>query len=224
MFFVQFARMSFRENFDLSVYFVADPSVCSGRMVENVVRAAMRGGVSMVQLRNKTDSPYIIKDQALCVKDAMADSGVPFILNDHVELAVEIGADGVHIGQGDMSAADARDIIGESAILGVTAFTREHYDIIDASIVDYVGTGPFYTTKTKPDKSVLGADGFAELVKYAPVPVVGIGGITPENAYFAIAAGADGVAMMRSVSEADDVEKVVREFVKVVKEARNVCS
>lgn len=216
--------MSYRENFDLSLYFVVDPSVCAGRLLEDVVCAALRGGVSMVQLRNKIDSSNIVKDQAILIRDLLADSNVPFIINDYVELAAEIGADGVHIGQDDMSAVHAREIVGPDAIVGVTAFTREHYDIIDASVVDYVGTGPFYATKTKPDKPVLGADGFADLIKYAPVPVVGIGGITLKNAHAVMDAGADGIAMMRSISEAENVEYAARDFLKIVREAQSVCS
>ncbi|MGH1457042.1 MAG: thiamine phosphate synthase [Alphaproteobacteria bacterium] len=220
MFFVQFAEMRFRETFDLSVYFVVDPSVCNGREVESVVAAAARGGVTMVQLRNKTDPIDVVERQARVTQDILADSGIPFILNDHVELAAMIGADGVHIGQEDMSAKNARDIIGESAILGVTAYTEAHYAAIDSSVVDYVGTGPFYATKTKPDKAVLGAEGFKNLVYGVPIPVVGIGGVTAENAASVIVAGASGVAMMRSLSEADDVEAVAREFVEKVRGVR----
>ncbi len=199
--------------FNPSVYFIADSSVCNGRRIEEVVAAAVRGGVTAVQLRNKTDSFEIIEREALAVREVLSDSNILFIINDYVELAAKIGADGAHIGQGDMCAAQARDIIGADKILGVTAFTREHYDKIDVQIIDYVGTGPFYTTKTKPDKSVLGADGFAKLAKGFPLPVVAIGGITPDNAGTAIKAGASGVAMMRAISESDDPESAARGFV-----------
>ena len=209
--------MNFREHFDLSVYFIADPSVCLGRAVQDVVAAAVRGGVSMVQLRNKVDDLSVVERQAMAIQEVLADSNVPFIINDHVELAAKICADGVHIGQNDMSAAQARDIIGADKVLGLTAFTRAHYDVLDANVIDYIGTGPFYSTMTKPDKLVLGADAFAALVKTAPVRVVGIGGITPDNAPQVIKCGAQGVAMMRSVSEAEDVEGAARAFVNVVK-------
>ena len=216
--------MSFRSDFDLSVYFVADPSVCAGRDLAHVVREAVRGGVTMVQLRNKVDSIDTVEHQARAVQDILAGSGVPLIINDYVALAAKIGADGVHIGQDDVSAEHAREMIGESAILGVTAFTRDHYNAIAEGVVDYVGTGPFNATLTKPDKPVLGAEGFSKLVAHAPVPVVGIGGITPENAADVMCAGADGVAMMRSISEADDIIAAAREFVLRVEEARNVRS
>ena len=216
--------MSYRNDFDPSVYFIADSSVCGGRSVEDVVLSAVLGGATMVQLRNKVDALDIVEKQALAIKEVLADSlsdyEVPFIINDHVELAVKIGADGVHIGQGDMSPEKARALIGADMILGLTAYTRDHYDAIDNGIVDYVGTGPFYATLTKPDKSVLGAEGFAKLAKDSPVPVVAIGGITPENAAQAIKAGAAGVAMMRSISEAADPEAAARAFTCAAEQAR----
>lgn len=216
--------MNYRNIFDLSVYFVLDPSVCAGRKIEDVVSAAVKGGVTMVQLRNKHDSLDVIEGQARAVQNVLADTNIPFIINDYVKLAAKINADGVHIGQEDMSASEARSIIGDDKILGVTAYTQGHYKVIDPNMIDYVGTGPFYATKTKPDKPVLGADGFAQLVKTALVPVVGIGGITPDNARDVIAAGAQGVAMMRSLSEADDIEIAARSFVHMVRKARNAYS
>lgn len=212
--------MIYRKNFDLSIYFIADSSVCAGRAVEDVVAAAVKGGATMVQLRNKICTREIVADEARRVQRILADSGVAFIINDHVELAAEIGADGVHIGQEDMSAKEARSIIGADAILGLTAFTRTHYDALDPDIINYVGTGPFHATLTKPDKPVLGADGFTQLAKTSPVPVVGIGGITPDNAGDVIAAGAQGIAMMRAVSEAADPAAAARYFVRAVEAAR----
>ncbi len=204
--------MTYRYNFNPSIYFIADPSVCGGRAIEDVVRSAVAGGVTCVQFRNKSGNLEQIEAQARSLQEILAESAIPFIINDYAELAAKIGADGVHIGQGDVSAVQARKIIGESAILGVTAFTKEHYSMIDAQIIDYVGTGPCYPTLTKPDKAVIGIEGFAELAKDSPVCVVGIGGITAQNAPNVIKAGASGVAMMRSISLADDPEIAARAF------------
>lgn len=204
-------------NFDLSVYFIADPSLCQGRPIEQVVSDAVKGGATMIQLRNKSDDVQEIESQALKIKKVMSGTNTPFIINDHVDIAVSVDADGVHIGQGDLSAAVAREKIGTDKILGLTAFTRDHYAAIDPAIVNYVGTGPVYPTKTKPGKPVLGLDGFAELIKHAPVPVVGIGGVTPENANAVIKAGANGVAMMRGISEAEDVQAAAHKFLREVK-------
>ena len=183
--------------------------------MEDVVSMAVKGRATIVQLRNKSGERDVIKAQACAIQKVLQGTNIPFILNDHVELAAEIGADGVHIGQDDISVQSARAIIGKDKILGLTAFTAAHFTALDPAIVDYAGTGPFYATKTKPDKPVLGADGFSVLVKQSPVPVVGIGGITPENQYAVLAAGAKGVAMMRSISEADDPRAATQAFIKL---------
>lgn len=209
--------MGTRRLFDLSVYFIADPSVCGGRAVQDVVAAAVRGGATMVQLRNKLAPLAEVKHQARAIQEVLFKSDVCFIINDHVRLAADIGADGVHIGQDDISPQEARKIIGESAILGLTAFAPEHFAALDPHVVDYAGTGPFYATLTKPDKPVLGAEKFAQLVKVSPVPVVGIGGITPDNASAVMKAGAKGIAMMRSVSEAADPAIAARQFSDIMK-------
>lgn len=187
------------------------------RCVKQVVLDAIKGGATMVQLRNKSDSVEVIEEQAREIKEVLDGSGVPFIINDHVEIAVKIDADGAHIGQGDLTPQTARQKLGVDKILGLTAYTREHYAAINPAVVNYVGTGPVYKTKTKPDKPVLGLKGFEELVKYAPIPVVGIGGVTAENAHNVIKAGASGVAMMRGISEADNVESAACDFLRGVR-------
>lgn len=218
-----------KKSLDLSIYFVADPTLCGGREVADVVAAALRGGVSMVQYRDK-GCPHATRDlimhHAQAVRDAVyrhnreTGADVPFLVNDHVEIAREVGADGVHLGQGDMSAKEARKILGPEAIIGLTAFTEDQIRAVDPAVVDYIGTGPFYETHTKKGKPVLGAPEFggngefSRLAALSPVPVVGIGGITPDNAAAVIAAGAQGVAMMRSVSEAEDPEAAARAFKK----------
>ncbi len=206
-------------NFDLSVYFIADPSVCKNRSVVDVVADAVRGGATMIQLRNKIDPPDIIEAQARDILHVLKGANVPVIINDHIDVATKVDADGIHVGQGDQNAITARKMIGSDKILGLTAYTREHYTAIEQGIVDYIGTGPVYPTKTKPDKPVLGVQSFCELIQHAPVPVVGIGGITTENAHEVIQAGANGVAMMRGISEAEDVESAARDFLNEVREA-----
>lgn len=202
--------------FDLSVYFVADPSCCAGRDVAGVVMGAVRGGVTMVQYRNKSGNMPEIHAQSALIAELLKDTDVSFLINDHIEVAFAAEADGVHLGQGDATPEKAREKLGPTAIIGQTAFTAAHMAAIDPQIVDYVGTGPFYPTQTDKGKPVLGAEEFAALVKLSPVPVVGIGGITPDNAAAVIDAGAHGVAMMRAISEADSPEAAAKEFKKVL--------
>lgn len=209
----------YRQTFDLSVYFVADPQACGGRDVVDVVLAAVKGGATLVQLRNKLDPKPVVAAQAAMLAEMLKSLGVPFLVNDYVDIAHDCGADGAHIGQGDVGAAEARKILGEEAILGLTAFTEDHITAVNPALVDYIGTGPFFPTQTDKGKPVLGAARFAELIARSPVPVVGIGGITPDNAHEVLAAGANGVAMMRSVSEADDPAAAAAQFKNVVARA-----
>lgn len=204
--------MSFRKSFDLLVYFVLDPTACAGRDPVDVARSAIAGGVTMLQLRVKTDDHDYMLGLAQQILPLTRAAGIPLLINDYVDIALKCGADGVHLGQGDMPAETARKFVGEGAIIGVTAFEPSHFQSINPEIVDYAGTGPFYPTETKKGKPVLGAKEFAALVKISPVPVVGIGGITPDNFKPVLEAGADGVAMMRSVSEAADPQGAARSF------------
>lgn len=201
---------------DLSVYFVADPSCCAGRDIADVVMDAVRGGVTMVQYRNKSGNMPEIHVQSALLSELLKAEGVPFLVNDHVDVAFAVEADGVHLGQGDALPQEARDKLGPDALIGLTAFTPEHMAAVDPAVVDYVGTGPFYPTQTDKGKPVLGAEKFAELVTLSPVPVVGIGGITEDNAQAVLDAGAQGVAMMRAISEADDPRAAARAFVEIV--------
>ncbi len=205
--------------FDLSVYLVADPTLCAGRDLIDVVMQAVAGGVTLVQLRDKSgDMPQFFARAAM-LNELLKAHNVPLLINDSIDVAFAVGASGVHLGQGDQSPAQARAMLGEHAIIGQTAFTEAHIAALDAS-VNYIGTGPFYETKTDKGKPVLGAEKFAALVKLSPVPVVGIGGVTPENAAAVIHAGADGVAMMRSVSEVDDPKLAAEKFAHAVELAR----
>lgn len=200
-----------RGTFNPSLYFIADPECCGGRDIVDVVGAAVAAGVKMVQYRNKRDPLNDVIAEAVLLKDWMPD-GVPLLINDYVQVVHEMGADGVHIGQGDAAPEDARALLGDDAIIGVTAFTPEHMAAIDPAVVDYVGTGPFYPTQTDKGKPVLGAERFTEIAALSPVPVVGIGGIVPENAAAVRQAGASGIAVMRAIGEAEDVQQAVQSF------------
>ena len=212
--------MAFRKSFDLSVYFVADPSACDGRDVTDVVMQAVAGGVSTVQLRDKSGDERAFYAQAAMLAELLKPRGVPFLINDNVDIAFACQADGVHLGQGDAHPDIAREKLGPEKIIGVTAFKPEHFSAINPEIVDYAGTGPVYETLTDKGKPVLGPENFSKLAALSPVPVVGIGGITAENAPAVIQAGAHGVAMMRSISAASDPQQAASDIISAVKTAR----
>lgn len=204
-------------DFDLSIYFVADPDLCAGRSVIDVVIEAAESGVTMVQYRDKSGDMPKISANAAMLAELLKGYKIPFLVNDYIDVAVAASADGVHLGQGDDDVSQARAKLGFDAIIGQTAFTPEHIGAVDPTIVDYIGVGPFYPTQTDKGKPVLGAEKFAALVELSAVPVVGIGGITPKNAKAVINAGADGVAMMRSISAADNISAAVNAFKSVLK-------
>lgn len=193
------------KSFNPALYFILDPACCAGRDVVDVALRAVSGGVTMIQYRDKINPPDLILKNAVTLKAALRGSGVPLLINDYVDIAHESGADGAHIGQGDISPGAARTILGDQAILGLTAFTQDHIAEVDAELVDYIGTGPVYPTQTDKGKPVLGVEKFAGLVKLSPVPVVGIGGVTAVNSDPVLQAGAAGVAVMRAIGEAADV-------------------
>jgi thiamine-phosphate pyrophosphorylase len=212
--------MNYRTGFDLSVYFVLDPALCKGRSAADVAEAALAGGVSFMQLRDKSEDSEAQLYMAEKILKLARAAKVPLLINDHVDIALKSSADGVHLGQGDMPPDTARKLLGAERIVGWTAFEENHFKKIDSKIVDYCGTGPFYPTKTDKGKPVMGPEKFAAMIKNSPVPVVGIGGITAENAGAVIRAGASGVAMMRSISEAPDPEFAARMIKAAVETAR----
>lgn len=209
-----------RGKLDLSVYFILDPSLCPSERIEDIVQRALDGGVRLLQLRNKKDPKSKIAEQARLLQPIARKFDVPLLINDHVDVAIDVNADGVHLGQGDLNPEKAREMLGSEKIIGLTAFTEEHMHKIASETVDYVGTGPFFETKTDKGKPVMGEVRFAEVIAHAPCRVVGIGGITPENAHEVIKAGADGVAMMRAVCEADDPKAAAQAFVSAVERTR----
>ncbi len=176
----------------------------------------------MLQLRCKDENMSIdeIHNLALRVQSIVGDFNVPLLINDHVEVAADIKAHGVHVGQGDMPASRAREIMGKDAIVGITAFTPEHFENINPEIIDYAGTGPFFPTKTDKGKPLLGEEKFSKLVAISPVPVVGIGGIEASNAEMVIHAGAKGVAVMRYISCSDNPKAAAAKLLDVVNNAK----
>ena len=195
-----------------SLYFILTPSLCADRSIESVALAAVKGGATLIQLRDKTS------DALTNAKKLKAlNLPIPLIINDHVQISADINADGAHIGQGDIPAAQARKILGPNKILGVTAFTPEHIAAIDPNIVDYIGTGPFFPTQTDKGKPVLGAEKFKALAALSPVPVIAIGGITSDNAHVPLSNGANGIAVMRAISQAKDIKNATKKFIDIQK-------
>jgi len=198
---------------DLSLYLVLDPGLCAGFGMVETARAAVAGGASVVQLRDKhADTPLMI-ETGRALKAALSGTGALLIVNDDVEAAVAIGADGLHIGQEDMDAPTARARIGDDMILGLSVETEVLAAGVDPAIVDYAGIGPVFATSTKADhKEPIGFAGLARLVRICPVPAVAIGGLKAAHVGDVFAAGADGLAVVSAICGTRDPEAAAREI------------
>ncbi|MBD9447212.1 thiamine phosphate synthase [Rhizobium sp. RHZ01] len=198
---------------DLSLYLVLDSGLCAGFGMVETARAAVAGGASVVQLRDKhADTPLMI-ETGRALKAALSGTGALLIVNDDVEAAVAIGADGLHIGQEDMDAPTARARIGDDMILGLSVETEALAAGVDPAIVDYAGIGPVFATSTKADhKEPTGFAGLARLVRACPVPAVAIGGLKAAHVGDVFAAGADGLAVVSAICGTRDPEAAAREI------------
>jgi len=206
---------------DLTLYFVVGEAEVPPGRLEEVVRAAVGGGVTLVQLREKQADDRRFLDLARALVALLAPSGVPLILNDRVHLVADAGAAGAHIGQEDGDPAAARAILGPDRILGVSAHAPEQARAV-AGIADHLGVGPFAATTTKADaRAPIGAQGVAAVRAASPLPIVAIGGLTAANAPAAIAAGADGVAVVSAIARAADPAAAARDLRKAVARGRS---
>jgi thiamine-phosphate pyrophosphorylase len=201
-----------RRAFDLSLYLVTDHRLPFDRLVE-VVGRAVAGGVTLVQLRNPDVSGRALYEQAIALKSALAGTGVPLIVNDRVDVARAAGVDGVHVGQSDLPAALAREIMGEDAIVGLSITEAGQLAAVDGTVVDYLGVGPVFSTATKGDAApALGIDGTAAVVRAADLPAVAIGGIDLGNAAAVMATGVRGLSVVSAISTAADPQAAAREL------------
>jgi thiamine-phosphate pyrophosphorylase len=198
---------------DWRLYLVTDRSLARGRSIAWLVEAAVRGGVTAVQLREKSCPASDFVQLGRELKKLLASHQVPLIVNDRVDLALEIGADGVHIGQHDMDSGRARRLLGPDAIIGLSIETVEQARAAVSLDVDYLGVGPVFATATKMDAAPpLGLAALARVRAISRHRVVAIGGIGLENARQAIRSGADGVAVVSAICAAGDPERAARDL------------
>lgn len=201
---------------DLSVYLVTERSLLAGRKLVEVVAAAIAGGVTVVQLREKEAEGREFFELAEALLQITRPAGVPLLINDRVDVMLAADADGVHVGQEDLPADRVRRMIGPDKILGVTVADAVELDRAVKDGADYVGTNAVFATPTKTDTGTpQGLAGLQEMCRLSPVPVVGIGGIDQGNAAEVMAAGAAGCAVVRAIMGAPDPEAAARELTRV---------
>ena len=203
---------------DYSIYLVTDDGCLQGRPLLECVREALEGGVTLVQYRAKTASSAEMYNEALQLK-ALCDSfKVPLIINDRLDIAMAVGAVGVHLGQDDLPCAAARKILGEDYIIGVSAHNPAEAKAALQSGADYLGCGAVFGTATKADVQKLGTDGLAAICKAKGLPVVGIGGVTADNYREVRAAGADGAAIVSGILAQPYIRATVEAIARVSQE------
>ena len=198
----------------LRLYAVTDRSWLRGRSFKEVLQETLSaGGITCVQLREKHAAPeetLAREAQALC-----AQAGIPFLIDDDVELALRIGADGVHIGQNDIPCAEARRALGDQAIIGVTAKTLEQARKAEAEGADYLGVGAVFPTSTKQDTWTIDHEVLRQICAAVSIPVVAIGGITVDNARELAGTGIAGIAVVSAIFAQADLAGAVERFSKV---------
>ena len=193
--------------FDLSLYLVVGRGDCAGRPIAEVVEAAVAGGVTLVQLREKQAASGELAAVARDLIGVLRPHGVPLIMNDDLEAALVSGCDGLHVGQEDLDAGEARRRLGPDRLLGLSISNDAEAAAVDPRIVDYLGIGPVYATPTKTDAApATGLEGTARLRRRWPaLPACAIGGIKPTNAAEVMATGVDGLAVVSAIAGAHDV-------------------
>ncbi len=196
---------------DYALYLVTDRGLSRGRATAEIVREAVAGGATCVQLREKHGSSREFLEEAQAVQAVLRGTGVPLIINDRVDIALAVGAEGVHLGQQDMPIQAARRLGPPGWIIGVSAESLEDAIRAEQEGADYIGVSPVFATPTKTDTAVpLGLAGLREIRAAVKIPLVAIGGMHAGNARDVIRAGADGLAVVSAIVAADSPREAAR--------------
>lgn len=212
-----------RSKLDLSVYLVTNEGVARKRKrtTEDVVLDAVRGGATIVQIREKDLPVTQLADLTARVKPIAHAAGVPIVVNDSVWTALAVGADGVHLGQSDMPAYLARQILGSKRILGVSVYTVEEALVAERAGADYVSISPVFATKTKTDaRPPMGLEQMSLIARVTTIPVIAIGGIVHANAAQVVRASLDGVAVISAIIDQPDPASAAKRLSRIVHIAR----
>ena len=207
---------------DYTLYLVTDRGLARGRPLAAIVRAAVAGGVTCVQLREKNIGTREFLEEARALRAVTRETGVPLIINDRVDIALDAGADGVHLGQRDMPLAAARKSGPPGWLIGVSAESVADAVRAEREGADYIGVSPVFATPTKPDHAPpLGLEGLRAIRAAVKIPLVAIGSIQLSNARQVIGAGADGLAVVSAILAAEAPEAAAAELRKAIEDVRH---
>ncbi len=206
---------------DISLYAILDPNRTQKRPLSEMALAAARGGATILQYRDKLADTRTLVENARLIKSVLAPFHIPLLINDRVDVALASDADGVHIGQSDMLAADAQKLLGKKAIIGLTIKTNEQAIAAPVSMLNYVCIGGVFSTLSKDNPTNMGLSGWREVAAHfratAPkLPVGAIAGIDQTNLEEVLQAGADGAAIISGIFMADDVQAATRKLKSII--------
>ena len=206
------------KNFDFNnkLYVITESGISKGRSNEEIVREAIKGGAEIIQLREKDLDKNKIKNEAIRLLKICRENNVLFIVNDYVDVALEIGADGVHLGQTDMSISEARKVCRNKLIIGLSTHSVEQAIKADKEDVDYITIGPIYKTRAKD--FTVGTEIIKEVVSKVEKPVIAIGGINKNNIDEVLKQGIKSVAVISAVVSAENVKEAAKKLVQKIKQ------
>jgi thiamine-phosphate pyrophosphorylase len=196
----------------LQLYAITDRRWLNGKTLYSQVEEALEGGATFIQLREKDLDEKNFREEALELKELCRKFGVPFVLNDNVALAKEIGADGVHVGQSDMETGKVLETLGSDKIIGVSASTVEEAVLAEKRGASYLGVGAVFATGTKEDASTVTKEELREICDAVQIPVVAIGGITSENLKELRGTGIAGISVISAIFAQPDVRNAAEEL------------
>lgn len=206
---------------DYTLYFVTDRALAGGRAISDVVSAAVEGGVTAVQLREKRCTTRDFIDVAMSIRDYLFIHQIPLIINDRLDVAMAVNADGVHLGQSDMPITMARKIVKDGMLIGISTHNISEAKAAEKQGADYIGVGPVFATATKTDtEPVIGLPGIREIRKHVKLPIVAIGGLSASNASPVIENGANGIAVVSAIAGADCPKAAAQALRATIQEAR----
>lgn len=202
---------------DYSLYLVADLDFIKQNELQDTIKRAIKGGVSVIQLRGKNSSIEEIEQALHAIQGICKDYSVPLIINDNIELALKADADGVHLGQSDMSVSEARKILGRDKIIGVSANTVEEAFEAEKNGASYLGAGAVFSTQTKSNTRALTIERLGEITRAVKIPVVAIGGVKLSLLHKLKGTGISGVAVVSAILLEDDVELAAKTLLSELK-------
>lgn len=206
-----------KSQIDLSLYLVTEESIAIEELTK-IIAESVSGGVSIVQLREKNNSSLSFYEKASALKQLLNELSIPLIINDRVDIALAVGADGIHIGQDDLQLPVVKKMVPEDMIVGVSVSTLEEALEAERNGADYIGVGSVFPTKTKQDATLMALEDLGEICRGVSIPAVAIGGITADNISALSDSGLSGTAVVSAIMNADNPKTASESLLKIIKD------